>query len=383
MRFTQLNIDKTKPDPTKRIEMTEEGGLTLIVQPTGAKSWAIRYRHNGTSRKLTLGPYPRLGLADARKLAKKAYGDIALGGDPAAAKKREAVRASSPATNETTVQHVAEDFIRLHVSKLRPTTQLQFRGLLGREIIPRIGTKPITEITKRDIIEILDDLNDRPVTGNRLLSVTKRLFSWCIERDIITSSPLNGLKQPYSETARDRVLSDDELASVWRAAAKLGFPNGDFVRTLILTGQRRGEVAGMTWAEIDFDQASWTIPPERAKNGRANTVPLCPEAVAILKSVPRIYGNYVFGSGGLRGFSRLKIEMETLADIEERWVLHDVRRTVATGLARLGTPPHITESLLNHAVGTISAIGKIYNRYSYDAEKRAAIDAWCKHVVSL
>jgi integrase len=375
-RFTEIGVTKIKPNPGKRVEIAEPGGLTLIVQPTGAKSWAIRYRHNGTSRKLTLGPYPRLGLADARKLAKKAHADIALGGDPAAEKKAE----HTP-QDDNTVAHVVELFTKHHLPKLRPATQVQFKGLLTREVLPRLGDRTLAEVTKKDIITILDELSDKPIAANRLLSVTKRFFNWAIERDIITASPLNGLKQPYSEVARDRVLSDDELGSVWRAATKLGFPHGDVVRLLILSGQRRSEVCNMAWSELDLD--SWTIPPERSKNGRANTVPLCPEAVAILKSIPRIYGEHVFGSGGLSSYSRLKAEIDALCPDVKPWTLHDLRRTVASGMARLRVPPHVTEALLNHKVGTISAIGKIYNRYSYDTEKREAIDLWCKHVASL
>jgi integrase len=380
MRFTQISIEKAKADPTKRREIAEEGGLALIVQPSGAKSWAIRYRHNGTSRKLTLGPYPRLGLADARKLAKEAHGEIARGRDPAGEKK--VVSSGKPPPDENTVAHVVELFTKSHLPQKRLATQKQFSGLLAREILPRLGAKRFDEVTKRDVIDILDELADKPVTANRVLSVTKRLFSWAIERDIISASPLLGLKQFYAETARDRVLDDVELASIWKAALRLGFPHGDFMRVLILTGQRRSEVAGMTWDELDLANGSWTIPPARAKNGRANTVPLCPEAVTILKSVPRIYGSFVLGAGGLKNFSRLKVEVDVLAAIAP-WTLHDIRRTVATGLARLNVPPHVTESLLNHAVGTISAIGKIYNRYSYDAEKRAAINAWCAHVAAL
>lgn len=179
--------------------------------------------------------------------------------------------------------------------------------------------------------------------------------------------------------SRERVLSDNEIATCWRTAAAEGFPFSSFLQILILTGQRRGEVAGLRWSEIDFGKCIWTIPAQRAKNGNSHTVPLAPVVVEILKSAPRfLNSDLVFtttGKTAISGFDRLKRRLEDVIGLDaEHWRLHDIRRTVATNMAIIGVQPHIIEAVLNHRSGIISGVAAVYNRHAYIDEKREALE---------
>jgi integrase len=213
----------------------------------------------------------------------------------------------------------------------------------------------------------------------------RRMCSWAIERGLIETSPCSGIRAPAAETSRDRVLSDDELKAVWRAADALGAPYNAFVKLLILTGARRSEVAGMMWREIDFDAKLWTLPAARAKNATEYQIPLSDSAVQTLQALPRIAdSDLVFTLSGrvpIRGFHNVKTRLDGLMPADTpTWTLHDIRRTFASGCARLGIAVHVVEAALNHKSGSIKGIAAVYNRYSYDTEKRAAMTAWARHV---
>jgi integrase len=380
-KFTALGIDKVRP-AAKRLELTEPGGLSLVVQPTGRKSWALRYRHDGASRKLTLGAYPSLDLGGARKSARQAQAEIAAGRDPCADKK------AGAGANGDTLARVAEEFIQRHVAKLRPSSAAQTTGYLTREIIPRLGSKPIGDIGKRDILDLLDDIVDdgRPVSANRCLATLRRLFSWAIERDILHRSPMVGIKKPAPETSRDRVLSDSEVASLWKACKQAGYPYGAMTRMMLLTGARRTEVAAMRWDEISLDKQEWNIPAERTKNGEAHTIPLSQAALGVLGNAPRILGNeHVFAAnrGYARSYAQAKSDLDALMPKCPRWTFHDLRRTLVSGMARLGIPLHVIEKVVNHTSGTFAGIVSVYQRHSFADEKREALERWAQHVVSL
>jgi integrase len=233
------------------------------------------------------------------------------------------------------------------------------------------------------------------------LAVIRKFFSWAVERSIIEVSPALHVKKPSAEASRDRVLSDAELRLIWLAAEALGYPYGPLVRLLALTGQRRSEIAGMRRDELSG--ALWTIPAQRTKNGRAHEVPLSTAAQAVLAALPRIAGSdYVLtanGRGPASGFARAKNKLDaavlTLAQehaAERRqnepvritpWRLHDLRRTMASGLARLGTSPHVIEAILNHRSGVVSGVAAVYNRHQYLDEKRAALEQWARHLKQL
>src|SRR5262245_18774930 len=222
----------------------------------------------------------------------------------------------------------------------------------------------VHDITRRDVLDILDRVVDggAPIAANRVFAAVRKFFNWCVARDILAASPCTGVKPPTAESARDRVLSDDELRLVWQAANKLGGTFGPLVKLLALTGQRRDEVAQMRWNEIDIDNRLWTLPPARVKNNQPHEVPLSGAAVTVLNNVPRAAGSpYVFttndGASPASGYSKGKRRIDALLPRDmSPWRLHDLRRSTASGLARLGINLPVIEKVLNHASGSFAGI---------------------------
>lgn len=265
---------------------------------------------------------------------------------------------------------------------------------MNREIIPAWRGRRLSEISRPDVHDLLDRLVDRgsPVQANRTLAALRRLCNWAIERDLIAVSPCDRVKAPAPETSRDRVLTDDELRLVWQGAEVLGWPFAPIVKLLILTGQRRSEVAGMRWNEIDSTAKNWTIPAARCKNGIEHVVPLASPAIAILESLPRIAGSDLVisftGRSPFDGFGPAKVRLDAAIAVKNGaplpdWRLHDLRRSFATGCARLGVQLPVVEKFLNHIGGSFRGIVGVYQRHDFAHEQRAAIDAWARHVESL
>ena len=360
-------------------------GLYFIVQPSGARSWAIRYRHGRRSRKYTLGGYPSLDLKAARELGAKALRAAAAGRDPG---REKAQRKSESADS---FGHVAEQFLERHSKRVnRPRTAQETGRLLRLHVLPSWRARSAHEITRRDVLEVLDRVidNGAPIAANRVFSALRKLFNWCLSRDIITSSPCAGLKPPTTERSRDRVLSDGELRRVWYAADKIGPPFGAVVQMLILTGQRRDEVAGMRWSELDLEgQRLWILPPGRVKNDQPHEVPLSDAAITLLRSLPRVAGDFAFTTSGktpASGYSKGKRRIDALLpDDTPPWRLHDCRRSVASGMARLGINLPVIEKVLNHRSGSFAGIVAVYQRHNFALERRAALDAWGRHVEGL
>ena len=245
----------------------------------------------------------------------------------------------------------------------------------------------IDEITRADVVKACDIIHKTaPVSANRALAHLKHLMNWCVDRGMLEVSPLVGLKPPSKEVPRDRVLSDHELRALWAATDAEGYPLGDCMKVLILSGQRRAEVAGMCWSEIDYERRLWTLPSKRAKNGRQHTVPLTDAMLTILQGVPRFLGSdFVFTTtcrSAVSGFGRLKRRLDrAMPEASEPWIIHDLRRTMATNLAMLGVPQPVTEALLNHKTGVVSGVAAIYNVYSYADEKRDALALWSQELM--
>jgi integrase len=358
-------------------------GLYLIVHPTGAKSWAVRYRHHGQSRKFTLGGYPLLDLKAARESGAKALRAAAEGRDPG--QERAQARASQP----DSIESVAQQFIERHVRRLnRPKTIRETERALRLHVLPYWRGRSVNSIARKDVLDVLDRVVDggAPIAANRVLAATRKLFNWAVSRDILASSPCAGVKPPSAETARDRVLSDDELRAVWQTADKTGFPFGPIVKLLILTGQRRDEVGRMQWSEIDVDKRLWTLPRERVKTGRPHEVPLSDAALAVLRAVPRfndcplvftISGTTVFS-----GYSKCKSRLDGSLSMPH-WTLHDLRRTAASGMARLNINLPVIEKVLNHSSGSFAGIVGVYQKHTFAEEKRKALETWGAFVSDL
>jgi integrase len=388
--LTELQIQNLKvPAARREIAAGKPSGLYLVLQPSGARSWALRYRIDGEPRKFTIGPYPTIGLAAARRRAQEALGEIAKGSDPAAVKRAsKAAAKAAQAAEGHTVENVAASFLDRYVRRhVGASWAGETERLFKVEINPKLGGKPLDAVKRSDVHDLLDGIVDRgsPILANRTLAVLRRYFNWSIERGIIAASPCDKIKAPAPEQSRDRVLSDDEIRNAWRAFERVGWPFGKIAQLLLLTGARRDEIGSGRWSEIDLEAKTWTIAKERSKNGLAHEIPLSDAAIDILESLPRIGEKkdaFIFtttGATAVSGFSRAKEAIDAAMRSEasvEHWTLHDLRRTAASGMAGIGIAPHVVEAVLGHKSGTIKGVSAVYNRYSYSTEKREALDRW-------
>ena len=363
-------------------------GLYLVVQPSGNRSWALRYRAAGKPKKLTIGPYPVVGLAEARKRAMAALGEVAGGDDPAAAKT--AKRVAAKAAKDDMVETVVDDFVR-HYAARQTRDWRETERILKKDVMSRWRGRRLSEIEKKNVAKLLDEIVARgaPVGANRVFAQLRKMCAWAVGRGIIAHNPCVGISRPSAELPRERVLSDIELALVWGAAERLGFPFGPTVRLLILTGQRRDEVGGLVWDELDLDGAVWTLPAARSKNRREHTIPLAPAAVEILRAQTHFEDSAFVFSPGERppsGFAKAKERLDKrVAQLNNgepvaHWTLHDLRRTAASGMARLGVDLPVIEKVLNHVSGSFAGIVGIYQRHDFAQEKRGALGAWAAHV---
>jgi len=296
---------------------------------------------------------------------------------------------------------VAADYLERHVrANNRPSTFKEAERDLERDALPKWRSRPIASITRRDVIDLVEKIVERgaPVQANRTLTRLGALFQWAVEKDRLAASPAERVKPVTQEQARDRVLSDAEVRWLWIACDEIGWPFGPLAKLLLLTAQRRDEVAGMTWAEVDLDKGAWTIPRQKAKNDREHEVQLSAPVLTVLHSLPR-FGDLVFTTTlktPVSGFSRAKRRINAAmlsakqAELGTRkgdaipgWTLHDLRRTATTGMARLKIPPHVVDRILNHTGGTIHGVAAVYNRFEYLDERRAALEAWGRFVAGL
>jgi len=358
-------------------------GFAVRVFPSGAKSFVLLYRQQGRLRRLTLGRYPVLSLSEARKLAQRALNGVAHGDDPQQTKIEQR-------RGGFEFRAIAERFVETHCRRFnRPTTAHETARVLNAQFVARWQNRDMREITRGDIITELDRIVEEgaPSAANHALSAIRKFFNWAVERGVIETSPCTAIRKPAPQRSRERVLDDHELAAIWRLAPIEDYPFGPIVRLLILTAQRRGEITNLCWSDIDFDNQTLTIPAERTKSNRRQVLPLTPAAIDILAGLPRFTGDRVFpaqrgGKGTFSGFSRCKRRVDEQCGVSD-WTLHDLRRTAATGMAKLGVSPHVVERILNHTSGTLGGVAGVYNRFGYLPEMREALERWAKFVTNL
>jgi integrase len=356
-------------------------GFGVKVTPTGRKVFVVLYRTAGAGsrlRKYTIGPYGRVTLHQAQVAAQKVFTARLDGRDPAAEKRQAKQRVVADR-----VADLIETYIAQHAAQRRSGDEIA--RLLRREIGNAWGTRSIHGITKRDVVEVLAEIEQRgaPIAANKTLKTLKTFLRWCVGRAVLECSPAEGVPLPIKEIARDRVLSDDELARVIIAARKIGGTYGGIVELLALTAQRREEVARAAPDEFDLVQRIWILPKCRTKNGKSHIVHLSDEAIIVLKATNRT-GAFIFSLSGkpFQKFSRAKRQLDALSGVKE-WRLHDLRRTCVSGMARLGIAPHIADKILNHQSGTISGVAAVYQRHEFLAERKDAIQRWGAHVAQI
>jgi integrase len=373
--FTDTYLRSLKPGQARKDHYDAiQRGLGLRIAPSGTKTWFVMKRVNGRMKRTSLGRYPDIALKDARKKADALIGDIALGKAPL---ERKAL----------SIEEAIEQWFSREQSAKRGAAEK--RRAIEKDVLPMWGKRPLHSIAKAEIRNLLEGIVDRgaPVHANRLLAYLRRFFNWAVERDLIDSSPAMGIKPPAGENSRERVLTSKELTLIWGATAKLVYPFDPYFRLLLLTGQRLGEVAGAKWGEFDIDKRIWTIPGERAKNGRAHLVHLSDEAVATLKSVPRIdERELVFTTTGttpISGFSKAKQALDQASGVTN-WRIHDLRRTFATvATGELGIEPVVVDKILNHSSGAVTGIAAVYQRAEYLDKRMEAMERWGRYLAEL
>ena len=358
-------------------------GLGVRVGTSGLKSWFVMTRVGGRMTRRTIGHYPRIGLKEARirgaeELAKMARGEV-----------------EAPAKKHY-FHEVYQEWLQRDQGSNRTVSQV--RSAMELHVVPKLGKRRLDSIKKADVLKLIDGIRDSgaEVQANRVLAYVRRFFNWCLERDYLDKNPTAGVARPTKEVARDRVLSPDEIAKVLRAAEAIGYPFGPFVKLLVLTGQRRDEVAGMSWGEIDLPEKVWVLPASRSKNGKAHTVHLSEAAMRVLESMPRLEGtDLVFPATRVRrkepdgsmhplrpisGFSVAKRRLDEASGVTG-WTLHDLRRSFAThATERLGLSPVVIDKILNHQSGAVRGVAAVYQRGQYLQERRDAMEAWGRWV---
>ncbi len=399
MRFTDRSIAALKPK-AERYEVWEDGrtGLGCRVSPKGRKSWVYMYRFNGKARRMGLGTYPAIGLAKVRVMHAGAKEILAKGADPGA-HQTERKRAERSAE---TVFDLADEYLEKW-ARPRKRSAAEDERMLNKDVLPAWGMRKAKDIRRRDVILLLDGIVDRgaPIAANRTLGVVRRMFNFAIARDLLDATPVAMVKAPAKENQRDRVLSADEIRTLWNGLEDAAMsPAIKLVLKLqLVTAQRKGEIIGAALSEFDFEDKAWTIPAERAKNGIAHKVPLSPPAVALIEEARGLAGNSPWLFASPRGDGHIDPKAVNHAlwraclPPEKRpkaarysrspaigltnIVPHDLRRTAASGMTALGINRLVVSKILNHVEKSVTAI---YDRHGYDAEKRHALEAWAAHL---
>jgi integrase len=380
-KLTAPFVESMKPPERGQIEYWDRKtpGFALRVSQGGQKAWVLLYRHQGRLRRLTLGTYPILGVADARDMAKARLAEVQQGNDPATAKRDRRESDTFAALSDRYLTEYAR-------SKKRASSVHEDEKMLRRELLPIWGARKAGDITRRDVIALVDGIAARGagIAANRTLALASKIFNFAVSKEVIDVNPAYRVPKPGREQARTRTLRDEEISAVWHALEDEPRDIAALFKVLLLTGQRRGEVVGMRWNEVDLEAGWWELPRERSKNGRAHRVPLVGRVSSILAELAARRGDsqYVFpgryGRGVIVNFAKPLARIIERADVAA-FSVHDLRRTCATGMAKAGVAPAVISKVLNHLTANTGAsrITELhYAKYSYDAEKKAALLRW-------
>jgi len=354
-------------------------GLALRLRDTG-KTWVFQYRIGRRQRRLTLGSGLALSLADARATAVKLHARVRLGEDPVSTK------AKMISTQSETFGSVLNTYLERQRQRLRPRSLVEVRRHLIVNAKP-LHRLPLPEIDRRAVARLLAGVDETSgaATAELVRKSLSALFAWAMREGLADANPVLNTNRFYQGGSRQRVLSDDELQTIWAATAGLD-QYSSIVRLLLLSGARREEIGALQWAETDLDRAIISLPSERTKNGRPFDIPLSQPTLAIIKAQPRNDRAFVFGRGthGFKGWTGGKLRLDKRIKIEPSWTLHDLRRTLSTVMhERLGVQPHIVEACLNHVSGHQGGVAGVYNRSTYAVEKRRALEVWANHLLSV
>jgi integrase len=343
------------------------------------RSWVVQYKRAGQSRRLLLGSASVVSAEQARTMAKKALGKVANGEDPQADKRARRDK------DRLSLRSVIDEYLAAKQPEVRPRTFFEVRRYLTGGHFKTLHGMPIDTITRRDVAARLVAITREhgSITAVRARAALSAFFVWAMRMGIVESNPVLGTIQPQDAKPRERVLSDSEMSAIWRACR--ADSHGRIIKLLVLTGARRQEVGGLCWSELDFERGVWTLPAARSKNGKQHQLPLMPLALDVIAAVPRLATrDTLFGmrGGGFTSWSGAKRELDARSGVTG-WTVHDIRRSMATGLANLGVQPHVVEQVLNHQSGHKRGVAGVYNRSSYEREVRAALALWADHIHAL
>jgi len=349
-------------------------GLGLRISSAGRKSWFVMYRHAGRLRRYTLGTYPSLVLTHARDKAKELMHESAMGNDPATDKQ---VNRGAPTFGEISIQ-----YIELYAMANKRSWKEDQR-ILDYDLLPKWKNVKAHEIKRRDIINLLDTIVQRaPIQANRTLALLRKMYNWAISRDLVEANPCTAVKMPAKENRKDRMLTEDEIRIFWDGltTASMSESTRLCLKLQLVTAQRKGELIIAEWSEFDLNNGWWTIPSEKAKNNLSHRVPLSSLALQLLEQVKLLSGNsrWLFPSRqGDKPVLDTSID-HALHKNEAKFAIppftpHDLRRTAASHMTGMGVPRLTVSKILNHIESGITAV---YDRHSYDQEKRKALDLW-------
>ena len=395
MRLTDRSVKALKPK-AERYEVWEDGrtGLGVRISPAGRKSWIYMYRFSGKARRMGLGTYPAIGLASVRVKHARAKELLTKGTDPGA----QQIEQKQAERQADTVADLAEEYLQKW-ARPRKRSAAEDERILNKDVLPAWGKRKARDIRRRDVILLLDGIVERgaPIGANRTLGIIRRMFNFAVARDILDATPVAMVKAPAKENRRDRILSADEMRTLWNGLEDAAMsPAIKLVLKLqLVTAQRKGEIIGAAFSELDLEEKAWTIPAARAKNGVTHKVPLSPLALGLIEEAKSLANE----SGWLFPSPRGDGHIDPKAVNHALWracmppekrpqaarfsktpaigltniVPHDLRRTAASGMTALGINRLVVSKILNHVDNSVTAI---YDRYSYDQEKRQALEAW-------
>jgi integrase len=408
IKLTQLACDRLKP-PTDVQNITywdlQLPGFGLRVSARGRKTWIAMYRVNRHEIMETLGTMAVMpNVAQARDAARASMLQARQGINPVEQRRsNDAAQAAAAAVAQFTFGRLVERYMKEHAERnTRQSTARETRRLLNRAVAVW-GERPANSISKSDIRALRDDIAERrlrkqtgasggaAIESNSVLGSLKTMFKWAVREDLLSADPTDGVQRLVKEKARDRVLDADEIKLFWQGTEQLRWPFGPLFQLLLATAQRRSEVGGMCWSEIDIERSQWTIPAQRCKNNKEHIVHLSPLAMRIINALPRLQGELIFsinGGSSVSGYSSAKATvdqfMRAQRDDLAGWTLHDLRRSAATKMAEeLRILPHVVDRVLNHTSGAISGVAAIYNRSAYLDERKVALDAWGRWLAAL
>ena len=396
-KLTQRTVEAAKCPPGRKDRLlfdSELRGFALRVTAAGSRTFLAQYSTPAGKRRVALGAFGVLTVEEARKRAKSVLGIAADGRDPFVERKAKAAAAQkAKAEAEYSFSALVAEWAKAREGDRRHSYLREAVACLKRNL-PVWLNRPASSITLSDAVRAVDRIKAEKgtVAANRTLSYARAAYGWAVKRQHVAVNPLKGIERAGREAPRERVLSETELGAIWRGCDAVGAIAAGFVRTLMLTLQRRDEVASMLWGELDnpMDPTIWTLPAERTKNARAHIVHLSDPTRASIRNMPRVEGNpFVFTAqqeGPIKGFSRIKDRINAAlaegGDTINDWRFHDFRRAGVTALAGMGFPPHVCDRLLNHLTGTISGVAAVYQRAEFLTERKAALDTWAEFVLT-